>query len=143
MAWLGIATAVGVSWWSHEIIGLFFGRQYEGAGPVLALHTWTSVFVFLGFASSNWFVAEGLQKYSFYRTAAGAVINVGMNYILIPIYGILGAAAATLFSQFVASYFFNAFSRETRGIFKMQTLALVKVFFLIDLLKFVFFRKKK
>ena len=62
------------------------------------IQIWSVIFVFLGVASSKWFIAEGLQKYSFYRTLAGAVLNVILNFILIPLYGIYGAAIATLVS---------------------------------------------
>ena len=42
------------------------------------------------------YLSENLQKYSFYRTLAGAIINIILNYLLIPKYGIYGAAFATL-----------------------------------------------
>ncbi|MCC9137785.1 flippase [Pontibacter silvestris] len=126
MATLGIVTAAVVSVASYLIISVVFGNEYLNAAPILSIHTWTSVFVFIGFASGNWFVVENLQKFVFYRTLAGAVINVVLNYILIPKYGGIGAAFATLVSQFVASYFFNLFNKRTLPVFKMQTLALLR-----------------
>ncbi|MFT2008807.1 flippase [Pontibacter sp. 13R65] len=127
MAVLGVIIAIGVTFFATEIIQFIYQSDYYAAAPILAIHTWTSVFVFMGFASSNWFVTENLQKYVFYRTLAGAFLNLILNWVLIPPYQGVGAAYATLFSQFVASYFFNAFSVRTRIIFKMQTLALLKV----------------
>jgi len=140
MAFLGIITAIIISFSASYIIKILYGPAYTGAAPILAVHTWTSVFVFLGFASGNWFVVENLQKYVFYRTLAGAVINVCLNLILIPAYGGLGAAFATLISQFVASYFFNLFKRKTYPVFLMQTKAFVEVLILKDV--FTYFKKK-
>ncbi|GEO04627.1 O-unit flippase [Adhaeribacter aerolatus] len=140
MAFLGIITAVIISFSASYIITFLYGAEYAEAAPILAVHTWTSVFVFLGFASGNWFVVEGLQKYVFYRTLAGALINVGLNFYLIPAYGGLGAAFATLISQFVASYFFSLLSRKTYPVFIMQTKALVQVLILRDV--FIYFRKR-
>jgi O-antigen/teichoic acid export membrane protein len=78
----------------------------------------------LGVISSKWFIAENLQKYSFYRTLAGMVLNILLNYILIPIYSIQGAAIATLISQVMASYLFNLFNKKLRYTFILQTNAI-------------------
>ena len=67
------------------------------------------------------YLSENLQKYSFYRTLAGAIINIILNYILIPKYGIYGAAFATLVSQAVASYLFNITNKKLRYTFLLQT----------------------
>jgi PST family polysaccharide transporter len=37
---------------SHAIIRILFSSSFSGAGPVLAVHIWASVFVFLGVAQS-------------------------------------------------------------------------------------------
>ncbi|WP_034257017.1 flippase [Adhaeribacter aquaticus] len=137
MAYLGVLTAIIVTFFSSFIINLLYGKEFEGAGVILSVHTWTSVFVFLGFASGNWFVVENLQKYVFFRTLAGAIINVTLNLLLIPRYGGLGAAIATLFSQFTASYFFNLFNSKTYPIFIMQTKALLNVITLKDLIHYL------
>jgi O-antigen/teichoic acid export membrane protein len=127
MALLGVMTAIVISAFAYYIIEIVFGGEYRRAAPILTIHTWTSVFVFIGFASGNWFIVENLQKLVFYRTLSGAVINVALNYVIIPLYGGIGAAVATLISQFVASYFFNLFTKKTYPVFKMQSLALFKV----------------
>lgn len=44
---------------------------------------------------------EKKTKYLPLVTGAGALVNVGMNFLLIPVYGILGAALATLCSYIV------------------------------------------
>ncbi|EMG08508.1 hypothetical protein LEP1GSC151_0155 [Leptospira interrogans serovar Grippotyphosa str. LT2186] len=52
--------------------------------------------------------------------------NIVLNYFLIPLYGIKGAAIATVISQFIASTLFNLFFKRTREIFFIQ---LESVFF--------------
>ena len=125
MAWMAIAIALPMTFLSDWIIHLLYGEAYAEAGKVLMIHIWAGVFVFLGVASSKWFVTENLQKYSFHRTLAGAVINIILNYILIPIYSIYGAAFATLISQAIASYLYNATNEKIRITFKLQTNALL------------------
>ena len=128
IVWIAIVIAIPMSFLSDWIIELLYGNQYNQAGSVLMIHIWAGVFVFLGVASSKWFLSENLQKYSFYRTLAGAIINIILNYILIPIYGIYGAAFATLVSQVIASYLFNMTNKKLRHTFLLQTNAILLPF---------------
>jgi PST family polysaccharide transporter len=105
---------------SSTIIRILYSNTYSGAGPVLAVHIWASVFVFLGVAQSSWDVAKNMLKLSLYRTILGAMINVSMNLYLIPRYSAMGAAIATVVSYAVSGVFANIFSAQTRPIFYMQ-----------------------
>jgi len=128
MAWLAIIIAIPMSFLSDWLILLLYGKEYSEASGVLMLHIWSAVFVFLGVASSKWFVTEGLQKHSLYRTTTGVILNVGLNLILIPKLGIYGAAIATLVAQIFASYLLNVFFRKSRILFKLQTNSLLLPF---------------
>ncbi|MDP9052395.1 MAG: flippase [Acidobacteriota bacterium] len=105
---------------SHAIIEILYKSSYSGAAPVLAVHVWASVFVFLGVAQSPWDLSKNLLTLSLYRTVAGAVINILLNIYLIPRYSAMGAAIATVISYAVSGVFANAFSAKTRPIFQMQ-----------------------
>jgi len=120
MAMLALAVAIPMTFLSDWVVTLLFGTVYHQAGSVLAVHIWAGIFVFLGVASGNWFLIEGLQRYAFYRTLLGAAVNVGLNVILIPKFGVIGAAWATVVSQACASMFFNVFNSKTRPVFFMQ-----------------------
>ena len=121
MVVLAIAIAIPMTFLSHWIIDLLYGEAYSKAGGVLMIHIWTSIFVFLGVASGKWFVVENLQKYSFYRSLIGVSVNVILNFILIPMYSIYGAAIATVIAQLAASYVFNFTNKKLLDTFKMQT----------------------
>jgi polysaccharide transporter, PST family len=105
---------------SHSIIRILYSTGYGGAAPVLAVHVWASVFVFLGIAQSPWDLSKNLLTLSLYRTTAGALINVAINFFLIPRFGAMGAAIATVVAYAVSAVFANAFSAKTRPIFFMQ-----------------------
>ena len=98
--------------------------QYSQAGPVLAIHIWTGLFVFLGVARGSWIMNEGITKYAFIINSIGAVSNIVLNYYLIPQYGIVGAAMATLISQMVSVLLLTALFKRTRKIFYCQIKAL-------------------
>jgi PST family polysaccharide transporter len=124
---ISIAIAIGVTIFSDRIIDVLYGDQYKDAADVLTVHIWASVFVFLGVAGTNFFIIENLQIKTFQRTALGAVLNIILNLILIPKFLSLGAAIATLISQFFSSYAFDLLSRKTYVLFKMKTRSLLGV----------------
>ena len=114
MTWMAIGIALPLSFLSGAIVSLLFGHDFAEAAPVLAIHLWASIAVFLGVASSQYLLVENLQKISFYRTLIGLVVNVILNLILIPGMGAKGAAIATVVSYFVAT-FSIVFFKSTRA----------------------------
>jgi PST family polysaccharide transporter len=105
---------------SHVIIRTLYSNSYSDAAPVLAVHIWASIFVFLGVAQSPWNLSKNLLKLSLYWTTLGGIINVAMNLYLIPKYSAMGAAISTVVSYAVAGVFANLLSAKTRPIFYMQ-----------------------
>jgi polysaccharide transporter, PST family len=119
LVWLSIGIAITISIIAPYIVDIIYGDQFRSASSILVIHIWTSVFVFIGFASNQQLVLENLGKFSFYRTLFGVLANVSFNFILIPIWGAMGAAYATLAAlafSWLSSYFF----KETRPIFWMN-----------------------
>lgn len=102
---ISLPVALIISFWANDIIAVIYGGKYEGAGTILSIHIWSAVFVFYGSASSQYLLAEGYTFITFLRTSLGAVINVILNILLIPIYGGTGAAIATLIAYFAATFF--------------------------------------
>jgi PST family polysaccharide transporter len=121
MTLLALGVALSLTLISDWLVTLLYGNGYRGAGSVLALHAWSGLFVFLGVASSRWYLSENLQKLAFARTLAGAFINILANVFLIPEYGVQGAAVGTLLSQFAAAYLFDLMHPKTRIAFWMKT----------------------
>ena len=124
MVFLALVVALPMTFLSDWIVALLYGVEYSQSGSILMIHTWAGVFVFLGVASAQWFVVENLLMLSFWRTFIGMVVNIGFNYILIPKYGGIGAAYATIIAQSIASFFYDIFHKDTRIMFKMKLKAL-------------------
>lgn len=116
---------VPVTLLAGPIIGILFGEGYTGAAPVLAVHVWSVVFVFLGVARSQVLTTEGVILFQTCATMAGAVINIALNALLIPPHGAVGAAWATVASYAVAGWISGLFARSTRPAFVMQARALL------------------
>jgi O-antigen/teichoic acid export membrane protein len=133
---ISLAIAIGVTIFSDQVIDILYGDQYSGAAIILTIHIWAAVFVFVGVGSTNFFIIENLQIKTFTRTALGAVANIILNLILIPKYLAIGAAVATLISQFLSSYVFDLLSRKTYVLFKMKTRSMLGINYILW-----FFRK--
>ena len=125
LASIALAIAVVVTVIAADALQIAFGSKYKDAVEVLMIHIWCGVFVFLGVAGGRWYVLENLQMLSLYRTMLGAGINVGLNVIAIPKFGLEGAAYSTLAAQFMSSYVFDAFSRKTHPILIIKTKAIL------------------
>lgn len=131
VAALGITIPVALLGpWALQL-DFLYGKEYADAGSVLVVHIWTLVFIFLGVASSKHLVAENQQRMELIRTLIGAVVNISLNFILIPRYSVMGAAFATLISQAFASYFGYLFIPKYWPVFMMQT----KAIFMVDIIK--------
>jgi O-antigen/teichoic acid export membrane protein len=121
MVWSAIAISLVMSFISQEVILFLFGKSYKDSGNILMIYTWSSIFVFLGVASQKWFITENLQKYTLINTIIGALLNISLNYIFIPLYGGVGSAYATMISYACAAYFLNFVWPKTRKNFYLQT----------------------
>jgi PST family polysaccharide transporter len=122
---MSVAVALTLTFFSGPVVTLLFGQEYAAAGPVLAVHAWTSVFVLHGQARATWLIAEGYQRLGVVTTSLGAIVNIALNAILIPREGPVGAAIATLCAQFIAAAGGNALFAETRGFAMLQIRSLL------------------
>ena len=121
MVWMAVGIALPTTFLAPWVITFLYGEVFLPSAMVLSIHIWAGVFVFLGVASGKWYICENMQKGLFYRTAGGAICNVILNVIMIPKYGISGAAISTFISQSVAAYFYDALNHKTRATFWMKT----------------------
>ncbi|WP_133126471.1 flippase, partial [Vibrio breoganii] len=124
MVLIAVLAAVFIGIISSNLINLTFGQYYSESANILIAHIWGGVFIAIGGVSYRYLIAEGLQKYSFYRALFGAIVNICLNLFLIPRYGATGAAVATVLSQFMTLYLFNSLNKATRELFYMQSKAL-------------------
>jgi PST family polysaccharide transporter len=131
MTAMALALAVPMTFAARYLMPLVYGQEFNAAAPILAIHIWAGVFVFMGVAQSSWDLAENLTRLFLLRSTCGAIINIALNLLLIPLYAGLGAAIATVISYACAYYFMNALSSRTRPIFICQS----KSFFFIRYLR--------
>jgi polysaccharide transporter, PST family len=125
---MSVAIAIPMTFLSKYIVEVLFGNEYIDSGSILAVHTWAAVFVFMGVATSPWFIAEKLTHISFRMTVVGAIFNVLLNLIMIPRWQGMGAAFSTVISYGVSAFLGNSFNTKTHTIFKIQLNSIITIF---------------
>lgn len=101
MAFIGYCIAILVTVFSGLIIKLLFGASYYQSGPLLSVLIWVVVIMNLSSARTLFLISMNWNRLLFVTLLCGTILNILLNYLLIPKYGAMGAAIAT-----IASYWF-------------------------------------
>lgn len=88
---------------SPIIIKIMYGEEFAASVNALRIVVWFTTFSYLGSVRNVWMLAENKQKYLWIINLSGALGNVILNLILIPIMGVNGAAVASLCTQIFAN----------------------------------------
>lgn len=120
LVWLSIFAAIFTNLFGGNIIDLVYGSQYSESATILKLHIWAGVFLCMGITSGSWLVAEKRLKLNLYRNLSGLALNFILNIFLIPIYGTVGAAVATILGLAMAFFVFDLFHKELRKMFFLK-----------------------
>ena len=118
---LAFGVAIVVTLIAQPLITMVFGQVYQVAAPILMIHIWAALFIFMRALFSKWILIEDVLIFSMLTHGLGALFNVALNYWLIPHYGGVGAAYATLFSYATSSYLALLLYSKTRPVFWMMT----------------------
>ncbi len=113
MFWLPVGIAAATTVFAHYAVLFLFGQEFIGAVSSLRIYVWAGIATSLGFALSQYLVTENFTAISALTSVCGALINIVLNVILIPLYGIDGAAYATLIS-YVSATFSIVLFKKTR-----------------------------
>jgi O-antigen/teichoic acid export membrane protein len=87
---------VGGTLLAEPVIGLLFGAEYAEAARPLRILIWSAVIVTLRGSYRHPLNAAGKQQLDFRAAVVSSVLNVGLNILLIPKFGMMGAACATV-----------------------------------------------
>ncbi len=101
--YLALLQSVFMTVFSSFIVSLLYGDAYSDAATVLKIVVWYTTFSYIGLVRNIWILAEEKQKYLWIINLSGAVLNIVINAILIPICGTIGAAIASLITQCFAN----------------------------------------
>lgn len=95
-----LAQSICMTILAKPIIYLLYGKAYLSAVPILRLVVWYDTFGYYSAVRNIWILAEEKQKHLTKINVVGALANVVLNACLIPVLGGIGAAIASVVSQF-------------------------------------------
>ena len=98
--YFALLQCVFITAFAKIIINILYGNDYASSVDALRLIVWYTTFSYIGSVRNIWILAEGKQKLLWILNLSGALLNVVLNYILIPVWGIMGASFASLITQF-------------------------------------------
>ena len=105
---VGIAVLAGV------LVQVLYGADYAPAVPVIRVLVWYTGFSYLGAVRDIWLLGENKQNLLWKINLCGVLCNVVLNLLLIPVWGMLGAAAASLATQIFTNVFLGFVFRDIR-----------------------------
>lgn len=125
MALLAYGIAIPTTFLSGWLVDTLYGPSYNKAGPLLAVLVWGSLFTNIGTARTVYMITMNWTKANFLSLLSGAVINIMLNYFLIPSHGAMGAVIASLVSYWFAVHGSCIFFRPLHKTFWMLTKAMI------------------
>ena len=103
MVFLAYAVGVPVTLLAQWLVPFLFGEAYARAGLMLAVLIWSNIFYSLEIARGSFLTVMNWSRIYLLTVSLGCLLNVLLNYWLIPLYGGMGAVIASL-----AAYWFAA-----------------------------------
>ncbi len=122
LARLGFKYSMMVIWpiamimtlWADDIIARVYGAKFAGAGAALALLIWAMPSAFFGVVLRDTLITTCRQRYLLWMHWLELVVCVVLNFLLIPRFGIAGAAAAAIGHNVAANLLMPSLFVETR-----------------------------
>ncbi|MCM2996624.1 flippase [Paenibacillus cellulositrophicus] len=118
---LFLITAIPIYILSNKIVIVLYGSDYAEAGALLSLFAIRLFFTNFGVAKSLFITNENLFKYTLITSLVGAVSNIVLNYLLIPVLGVKGSLIATIISFTISIFVIDLFFKgKIRGNLKLM-----------------------
>ncbi len=109
---------------SYPIIRYTYGIEYLSAIPILQILVFKAVGVALITIGGQLTIIENIHKWAFIRNILSCVVCVACNYYLIPRWGVIGSAWATIITVFFTGSLSNIFIPQYFHILRKQCKAL-------------------
>ena len=112
--WLSLLQSVFMTIFSDLFVGILYGEAYAPTSTILRIVVWFVTFSYLGSIRNIWVLAKNKQKYLWIINASGALLNVALNWAMIPFLGAVGASIASVLTQMFANFILGFILRPIR-----------------------------
>ncbi|WP_408098753.1 flippase [Peredibacter sp. HCB2-198] len=128
LRWASLLGAVFTYYFSSEIIITLFGSSFAPSAEILKIHSLNFLFLTMSIVSMHWYIAEGKNNYLMIKTVIAGIFSILINMLLIPHFGIKGAAVGSVITHFIFYYAYDFINPKTRQCFYLNS----------DLFSFIF-----
>lgn len=97
--WFACAISAGLSLFAPEIIRILATKQYSGASSVVGILALSWVMIGLTYIAATGPSIVKTMRPTGIAMVSAAILNIALNFLLVPRYGKVGSAVATLISQ--------------------------------------------
>jgi PST family polysaccharide transporter len=99
---------------SKPIVEALFDENFLPASSVLNAYMFIGIFVSIKTLSQRLFILENVQKYLIIFSVISSAVTIASLYLLIPMYGALGAVLAIILGHFTYLLILPLFFRQSR-----------------------------
>ena len=89
---------------AKPIVLILYGNEYLSSVSVLRIIVWQATFSYIGSVRNVWILAEEKQHYLWIINLSGAIANIVLNLLLIPVWRGDGAAVASVITQVFTNF---------------------------------------
>ena len=128
LALLALPLGVGATLLADRIILFTYKQSFINSVIVLQILIWALVLIFVNYLMGYLLNSIEKQKLFTYTTGISAVLNIILNFVLIPLYSFIGAAIATVATElfnFIMLYYFTSKSGYCINLFRTMYKPLV------------------
>lgn len=105
--YLSLLQCIVITLFAPFVINILYGAEYANAVNPLRIIVWYTTFAYLGAVRNIWMLAKNKQKYLWILNVCGAAANIVLNLIFIRLWGMVGAALASLITQIFTNVVMN------------------------------------
>ena len=121
VVWLSIALSVGIMLTSSLVINTIYGSEYREAIEVLRIFSWQGLFIALGAIAAQIMIVDNTHQIAYFKSLLGGLLNIVLNLVWIPKFGIMGAVWASILAYVLSSYLAHILIPRYRYIFVIQS----------------------
>ena len=114
---LALSLAIFVFIFADIIVISIFGPEFAKSAFYLRILVWSWIFIFPSALYTRLLILNNNTNFEFYKSILAASLCLILNFLMIPIYGPIAAAAVSLLTYFIADWLFFAVSVKTRPMF--------------------------
>ena len=123
--WIIILVCIIVCCLSYPIVKYTYGLQYLSAIPLLQITVFKEIGYAMAQTSGTMIIIENKQNIVVIRNMIGCFACITLNLLLIPRYGITGAAVCSIITSILTGFFSHAIIPTYRHIFKAQVKSII------------------